>query len=92
MIPDLSTVEISKIVSLNAFLTGETTALFGLKSLINHSPDTNISITNLFGGSICLMYASRDINEGEEITLDYVSGVDDAVDRNLALEKYGIIE
>ena len=50
-------------------------SLFCLKSFINHSVHENLNITYVLPNLI-FVFALKDIKKGEELLIDYCSGVD----------------
>ena len=62
-----------------------------MKSFINHSVDSNLSINHILPNLI-FVYALNDIQKGEELLVDYCIGVDrdNLEDRNAILAKYDI--
>ena len=93
-IENLSKDRISKVVELNAFGTDgsskllKNTYLFGLISLLNHSKHSNIKKIH-FSDDILMVFADRDIDEGEEICHDYCLGIEGR-ERVERLRAYGI--
>ena len=78
---------IKAVIRLNCISAGKkTAALYGIRSLINHS-----KFSNIFGNSdeIILNYAKTDILKGEELLIDYCPHIDDPEKRNDFLLKYG---
>ena len=74
-VPQLSSEDIEKITSFNNF--GDMwkhASIFGLISLINHSKEPNVS-RSLGQQGQGLIHAARDIQQGEEIFIDYIEAI-----------------
>ena len=53
-----------------------TTALFCLKSFINHNRKTNIKIESI-SSNVIFIFAAEDIQKGEELLIDYCAHISD---------------
>ena len=89
-IPTLSHENLKNIVSTNAVPKFEEKLdsneiimklpLFGMKSLFNHSRNTNCKIEYICDNYI-FIFANEDIEEGSELVLDYFSDIQDSSNR-----------
>jgi hypothetical protein len=73
-------------------------ALYSQQSLLNHSNNPNCQCVTMSGDShrenpgLCMVQAIRSIAPGEELTIDYVSGMVDPERKRVLRYQYGIIE
>ena len=61
-------------------MTNKSSSLFGIKSFINHDQNPNI-ISHYSTENLVVLHASKDIEEGEELLIDYCSDVTDQNER-----------
>ena len=94
-IPELSVNDLNEIVNMNSVCiksninhNGISRVLFGLKSLFNHSREANIQ-TEPISSNYVFIFASKDIEKGEQLVYDYCGGLNDN-ERKVVLSKFGI--
>lgn len=73
----------------NGYITGDRIGLFPRASRINHSCRPNAGTWWSEKSGRRLVYAHRDIAEGEEITVSYIPLLQSARDRQARLQQYG---
>ena len=65
--------------------------LYNFRSYINHNRKQNIKM-EYPSSNVVFIFASQNIQQGEELFIDYVDGLEDLNERNMALAKYHITE
>jgi len=97
-IKDMSIEQLQKVVCLNSFAVtlenGKTpaTALYGFMSLFNHAAKSDQLLSAHITEGIMSSKATRDIEAGEELLIDYMGAVQDQEKKRIALAFYGIEE
>jgi hypothetical protein len=61
-------------------------------AMVNHSGTECNVHTEFMLPNIVFLFAGRDIQDGEELLIDYVSGTKGKDNRNVKLGRYGITE
>ena len=88
-IPDLSIHQIYEIARYNSISSRDSeqieTSFFYLKSLINHNSKPNLKL-EYQTKNVIFIFAKEDIEEGEEIFIDYCEGISDQGLRNERLK------
>ena len=65
--------------------------LFSFRSFINHNRNQNIKL-EYPSSNVVFIFASQNIQKGEELFIDYCDGIEDLNKRNMTLAKYHITE
>ena len=65
--------------------------IFPLKSFLNHDPFPNARLKYVTN-ELVFVYASKDIEAGEEILIDYCPNLKELKSRNKYLDRFKIIE
>ena len=63
-----------------------------MKSFINHSNKPNIKLVSTDATNLEFIFANKNIENGEEILIDYCRGIEGAEKRIELLRKHGIVE
>ena len=85
---------VDMVIELNTFSKIEEQEIqtpFCFISLINHSRQKNTRI-GFLQPNLVMVFAAEDIQEGQEILMDYCADIQDVDKRNAVLAKHGIAE
>ena len=75
----------------NMYHQAANSVIFNFRSYINHNKIQNIKL-ECPSSNVVFIFASQNIQKGEELFIDYVDGIEDLNKRNIALAKYHITE
>ena len=76
--------------SLRADAEGDTVALYALPSFLNHHWEPNLLVD--YGDDDVVFRAARPVEEGDELTIDYIHGLPQEERSAYLMENYGFDE